>query len=94
MLGERASPEQVEALREQMGPNDPLHVQFAAFLGDVLGCVPGTSLQSRQPVTAELMARYPATVELAIFAMLLASVLGILAGVVSLFGEIRCWITA
>ncbi|WP_197525241.1 ABC transporter permease [Symbiobacterium thermophilum] len=83
MLGERASPEAVAALREQMGLNDPLYVQFFTFLGDVLRGDLGVSLQSRQPVTAELMARYPATVELAIFAMLLASVLGILAGVVS-----------
>ena len=83
MLGERASPEQVEALRVQMGLNKPLYVQFGAFLADLLRGDLGTSLQSRQPVTAELMARYPATVELAIFAMLIASTLGILAGVVS-----------
>lgn len=83
LLGERATPEQVAAIREQMGLNDPLWLQFGRFMGDVLSGDLGNSIQSHQPVVDELMARYPATVELALFAMLLATTLGVVAGVVS-----------
>ncbi len=83
LLGERATPDQLAALRERMGLNDPLHIQFARFMGEVLTGNFGTSIQSHQPVMDELLARYPATIELALFAMLLATVVGILVGVIS-----------
>lgn len=83
LLGERATPDQVAALRERMGLNDPLWIQFGRFMGEILSGNLGTSIQTRQPVIDELMTRYPATIELAIMAMLLAAVIGILIGVIS-----------
>lgn len=83
ILGERASPEALADLREKMGLNDPLYVQFGRFVSEIARGDFGDSIQSRQPVEKELLARFPATVELAIFAMIVASVVGILAGVVS-----------
>jgi peptide/nickel transport system permease protein len=83
ILGERATPQAVAELRARMGLNDPLWMQFGRFMGEVLTGNLGTSIQTRQPVIAELMARYPATVELTLVAMLLATVVGVLAGVVS-----------
>lgn len=83
MLGERATSEQVAALREQMGLDDPLYTQFFRFMGEVLSGNLGTSIQTRKPVVEELMSRYPATVELALFAMLIAATVGVLVGVIS-----------
>jgi peptide/nickel transport system permease protein len=83
LLGERATAEHVQALREQMGLNDPMIVQFGRFMREVLTGDFGTSIQSRQPVMAELMRRYPATIELALFAMLISASLGVALGVIS-----------
>lgn len=83
LLGERATPDQVAALRERMGFNDPLWMQFGRFMGEVLSGDLGTSIQTRQPVVSELMARYPATIELALLAMVIATTFGVLLGVVS-----------
>jgi peptide/nickel transport system permease protein len=83
ILGERATPQAVAELRARMGLNDPLWMQFGRFMGEVLTGNLGTSIQTRQPVIVELMARYPATVELTLVAMLLATVVGVLAGVIS-----------
>jgi len=83
LLGERATPEAIAALRERMGLNDPLYLQFFRFMGEVLTGDLGTSITSHQPVLDELLARYPATIELAIFAMLIATMIGVLVGVIS-----------
>lgn len=81
LLGERATPEQVAALREQLGLNQPLVVQYVTFLGHLLRLQLGTSIMSGVPVGAELLARYPATVELALAAMVMALLLGLPAGI-------------
>lgn len=83
MAGERATAEQLALIREEMGLNDPYWVQFARFFGDMVTGDFGRSFASRQPVMDELMARYPATVELALFAMVIAAVVGVLVGVIS-----------
>ncbi|MCG0238710.1 MAG: ABC transporter permease [Firmicutes bacterium] len=83
MAGERATPEQVAAIREQMGLNDPYWVQFARFVGEMATGDFGESFFSKRPVMEELMARYPATVELTLFAMVIATVAGVLAGVMA-----------
>ncbi len=83
MLGQHATNEQVEALRESMGLNDPIYVQFAHFLSDLLHGDFGRSLMTRAPVLDEIFARFPATVELALAAIIIASVVGITVGVIS-----------
>lgn len=83
IAGENAPVEQVEALRQRFGLDRPLPQQFARYVGDVLSGNFGTSLYTQRPVIDDLVARLPATFELAIFAMALAVLFGIPLGVVS-----------
>lgn len=83
IAGERATPELMAAIRHEMGLDQPKLVQFWKFMSGVAQGDFGKSLTSRQPVMDELMERYPATIELTIFAMLFAALIGILVGVVS-----------
>lgn len=83
ILGQHATQEQMARLREQLGFNKPLYVQYWDFLkGAVTGNF-GDSLITKTSVWSEVMARFPATVELALFAIVLASIFGILMGVIS-----------
>lgn len=83
LLGERATPEQVAALRTQLGLDRPLIVQYLAFLQNLLRLNLGTSIISGIPIADELRTRWPATFELAIAAMIIAMVLGIPAGILA-----------
>ncbi|WP_018085864.1 ABC transporter permease [Desulfurispora thermophila] len=83
MLGQHATTQQIEALREELGLNDPLYVQFGRFLWQVLHGDLGRSLMTRAPVTDEIMSRFPATIELAFMAMLIATIAGVFVGVLS-----------
>ncbi len=77
LLGERATQEQVEAINEQYGLNDPLHEQYYAYVKTVGRGDFGDSVTSRRPVTDEFKERFPATIELALAAMLFSVILGI-----------------
>ncbi|MEQ9623858.1 ABC transporter permease [Coleofasciculus chthonoplastes] len=83
MLGERATPEQVEALREQLGLNQPLPLQYLTFLNNLLHLDFGTSIISGIPIIDEIKTRFPATFELSLAAMIVAVILGIPAGVLA-----------
>ncbi len=83
MLGQHATQAQIEALRQQLGLNDPIWVQFGRFLWQLLHGDLGRSLMSRDSVTGELLARFPATIELALFSLLIATVVGVVVGVIS-----------
>lgn len=83
MAGERASPETVAALREQLGLNKPLPLQYLLFLGNVLRFNLGYSIISGASILQELTTRWPATFELSVAAMLIALILGIPAGVLA-----------
>jgi len=83
MLGEHASPATVEKFRAELRLNDPLPVQFARYLGGVLHGDLGRSIKQNERVTVQLATRFPATFELTITAMLIASIVGILTGVVA-----------
>jgi len=83
MLGQHATSDQIEALRNQLGLNDPLYVQFWRFLTDILHGDFGRSLMTRAAVTDEILTRFPATIELALCAMIIASLVGITVGVIS-----------
>jgi ABC-type dipeptide/oligopeptide/nickel transport system permease component len=80
ILGARADPESLAALRHEMGLDQPLPMQYLAFLGGALRGDLGLSYRSRTPVVDEIAARFPATIELAITAMLIAVVAGALFG--------------
>jgi peptide/nickel transport system permease protein len=77
LLGERATAEAVAAVREQYGLNDPLHEQYWAYLKSLARLDFGDSITSRRPVLDELKQRFPATIEIALAAMLFSIMLGI-----------------
>jgi peptide/nickel transport system permease protein len=83
MLGERATPEQVAAIRDQLGLNEPLVWQYAHFMGRLFHGDLGNSILSGVPIATEITSRWPATLELAIAAMLIALSVGIPLGILS-----------
>jgi len=83
MLGENAPPAELEALRERLGLNEPAYVQYGMWLGRVVQLDFGRSIRSGRPVTTEIVARLPATIELALLATLLSIVIGVPLGVLS-----------
>jgi peptide/nickel transport system permease protein len=83
LLGQNATQEQVAQLRTQMGLDKPTIVQYGLFLRDALTGDLGESIVTGRPVTAELLARLPATLELTAFAMFIAVVVGVPVGVIS-----------
>ena len=83
MLGQQATQEQVQQVRESMGLEKPIFVQYGLFLKDAIRGDLGDSIVTGRPVTTELMVRLPATFELAAFAMLIAILVGVPVGVIS-----------
>lgn len=83
ILGERATPDRVAELREQLGLNRPIPVQYLLFLNQILHGDLGRSIISNVPVIDELKARMPATIELVIVAMIFGLLIGIPAGIVA-----------
>ena len=77
LLGERATPEAIEAINEQLGLNKPVYVQYFDYVGSVVQFDFGDSVTSRRSVTEEFTQRFPATIELALAAMFFSIVLGI-----------------
>lgn len=70
-------------MREQYGLDDPLYEQYWRYLQTVGSGDFGTSIASRRPITEELRERFPATIELALTAMLFATMIGIPLGIVA-----------
>ncbi|MCL6500149.1 MAG: ABC transporter permease, partial [Firmicutes bacterium] len=66
VLGLQASEEEVQRLRVQLGLDQPLPVQYARFLGRLVQGDLGRSVVTGEPVTREIAARLPATVQLAV----------------------------
>jgi peptide/nickel transport system permease protein len=81
LLGERATPEQIESLRQQLGLNQPLPIQYLNFLFNVIRFDFGKSIISGIAIIDEIKTRWPATFELSIAAMFIALILGIPAGI-------------
>ncbi len=84
MMGERRlDPEVHAAMVKSMGLDQPLATQYFQYLGNLLQGDLGQSLVSREPVAKEFAALFPATVELALTALLLAVTLGLLLGMLA-----------
>lgn len=83
ILGETAPPAQVEALREEMGLNQPFIVQYVKYIAKAVTGDFGRSYQSNRPVFNEVFSRFPATLKLTTAAMLLAVIIGIPVGIIS-----------
>lgn len=83
LLGERATEETLEAMREHLGLNEPLYVQYGMFLKRLIKFDLGETIWTRQKVWNEIKQRYPATIELSIAAMFLSCFFGIILGIIS-----------
>jgi peptide/nickel transport system permease protein len=83
MLGERATPEKVAEVRKRLGLDQPIWQQYGIYMSRVLQGDLGVSIVRAEPVTRDLLRRFPATVELATSAILLALLFGIPIGVIS-----------
>ncbi|MCM1981887.1 ABC transporter permease [Lyngbya confervoides] len=91
LLGDRATPEQIEALRDRLGLNQPLPLQYLAFLGRVIRLDLGTSIFTGVPIWEEIRRYWPATLELALAAMAIAVMIGIPLGVIAAVQQHR-WV--
>lgn len=83
MLGERATPENVEALRDRLGLNKPLYEQYLLWVGRMLQGDLGHTVRGNIPVADEIGTRFPATIELSVAALILATIVGVPLGIVS-----------
>ncbi len=81
ILGDQASQAAIESLRERLGLNDPLFVQYLRFLGGVVVGDWGVSMVSGRPVIEEIMKVLPSTIELTVVSLILGAVVGIPLGV-------------
>lgn len=82
-LGDRANPAQVEQLRNELGLDKPLPLQYLSFVGGLLNGQMGYSLVERRDVADIIVARLPATLELVLFSLLLAIAVGVPLGVMA-----------
>lgn len=84
ILGDSATPEQVAALEEELGLNDPFLVQFGNYiLGIVTRFDFGISWFTGKPIVNELLIRFPKTALLAALSVVLSAIIGIVCGVVA-----------
>lgn len=80
MLGPKAPPSVVKAMEHQMGLDKPIIVQYVDYLKDIARGDFGRSTVTSRPVIKELLQRFPATLELTIFSMIIAVLIGIFYG--------------
>jgi peptide/nickel transport system permease protein len=83
LLGERATKDSLDAMREYLGLTKPLYVQYWMFIKRVAKFDLGETIWTRQKVSIEIMDRFPATIELAFAAMIISSFFGVLLGIIS-----------
>lgn len=83
LAGDRATGEMIEQLRTDLGLNRPLSTQYAIFVKRALAGDLGVSIRTGQPVTTELMRRYPLTLLLAGAAMLFSVAVGLPLGILA-----------
>jgi peptide/nickel transport system permease protein len=83
ILGERATPEALERVRQALGLDRPLPQQYLDYLFDLFRLDLGTSFITNRDVTSDFLQRFPATVELTLAAMVFAIALGIPLGMLT-----------
>lgn len=83
VAGEMATPEQVQALREQYHFDDPLYVQLVLYFKQLARGDLGTSLYSGRKVLDDIAERFPATLELTLVSMVLSILIGVPLGIVA-----------
>ena len=91
MLGESAQAADREALRQSLGLDKPLLSQFGSYLNNILHFDLGTSLHSKRPILDILLERLPATLELALAALLVAVLVAFPLGMLSAVKKDSAW---
>jgi len=82
-VGPRASEETVQRVREELGLNDPLPIQYARYLYRLCKGDLGTSIFTGRAVASDLAIYFPATVELSLFSFVIAVVFGVVLGMLA-----------
>ncbi|WP_400164453.1 nickel ABC transporter permease [Brevibacillus sp. TJ4] len=83
IAGPEASMEDVELVRERLGLNQPLYIQYFDYVTNLLAGDLGTSLRSGRPVAEEIMTRFPTTVTLTLMSVVILVIVGLFAGIFS-----------
>lgn len=83
ILGEDADPQDVAALREDLGLNDSFPLRYFNYVKDAVQGDFGTSYRNRQPVFQEIFDRFPTTFKIAFFGILIAVFIGLPIGILS-----------
>jgi peptide/nickel transport system permease protein len=83
ILGEGTSQEAVDALREEMGLNDPFLVRFFTYVINVAQGDFGTSYITRRSVTTEILDRFPTTLQLAMYGTIMSVIIGVPLGIIA-----------
>jgi peptide/nickel transport system permease protein len=91
LVGTDGTAEDVANMRRTLGLDRPVYVQYARFLGRLVHLDLGNSAVTRRPVTTEIVSRIPPTAELAVAALAISLVIGMVAGVVSATMQYSVW---
>jgi len=83
LAGEHATAEVLERIREKYHLNDPIYVQYLIWIQMALQGDLGRSIESHEFVTTEILDRLPTTLELSLVAIIIASIFGVIAGIIS-----------
>lgn len=83
ILGERATEKTLQQVREHLGLNEPLYVQYGMFMKRLMKGDLGETIFTRQKVWVEIKQRFPATMELSVCALAISCVVGIVLGIIS-----------
>lgn len=83
VAGPEANEQDLERVRDRLGLNDPLHVQYGNYVVNLLKGDLGTSMRSDRPVLEEILTRFPTTILLTTMAIVIMVIIGLLAGIFS-----------
>ncbi|MFO8059704.1 MAG: ABC transporter permease [Bacillota bacterium] len=81
LAGPEAYEKDIEAIRERLGLNDPLHIQYWRFLSSALRLDFGRSFRTNRPVMQDIRTRFPNTLQLAVVAITWSAIFGVAIGV-------------
>ncbi len=82
-LGDQATPEAIQALRDELGLNKPMYEQYFTWMTHLVQGDLGVSLRAKDPVVGELLKRWPVTFELAFISLIIAVAIGLPVGAIA-----------
>lgn len=91
IAGQRASEETLQSIRQQLGLDQPVWIQYFIYMGDLLTGNLGLSIRTQRPVVDDLLTFFPATLELAIAAFIIAILIGIPLGILAALKKNTFW---